>query len=458
MNQSNGTNKSERYLADLCRKCFLNLWSYPNLFTDEGKKTASGDGKELCDLLVVFGNHVIIFSVKDISFKNTGNLKVDWARWVRRAVYKNSASQVYGAEKFILEHPNRIFTDKKCTEHFPLVLPSKEKMIIHRVIVAPNATKRFQEYVGGSGSLSLEPSIVGEQMKDTPFTIGTVNSEKGFIHVFDDVALDVVLYELDTVVDFVTYLFRKEELISKGRLIRANGEEELLAAYLATLNDDEGFRFAGMENDKILVDKGCYSYLKTKSGYANSKVRNEKSYLIDHMIDRFAQHTYGTESNLSNADSLQEAILGLQVLASEDRLARRALANTILDKAHNRRPGEISVRFMKSPCNANTQYVLLILELKKNQDHQSYQNERVELLNSYCYIARLIYPERKIIVGIGLQPPEDTVYSEDMLYIDTDEWTNVDFEYAKMLKKNFNIPNTEDTNEFNIREFQYPDY
>lgn len=43
-----------------------------NVYTDEGKKTASGDGKELCDLLVVFENHVIIFSDKDISFKDSG--------------------------------------------------------------------------------------------------------------------------------------------------------------------------------------------------------------------------------------------------------------------------------------------------------------------------------------------------------------------------------------------------
>ncbi|HDL8215821.1 TPA: hypothetical protein PXQ72_000351, partial [Yersinia enterocolitica] len=70
--KQDGFNESERYLANLCEKTFLSLWSYPNVYTNEGKKSANGDGKELCDLLVVFGNHVIIFSDKDISFKDSG--------------------------------------------------------------------------------------------------------------------------------------------------------------------------------------------------------------------------------------------------------------------------------------------------------------------------------------------------------------------------------------------------
>jgi hypothetical protein len=36
------------------KKTFLNLWSYPNVFKVQNK------GKELCDLFVVFNNHIII--------------------------------------------------------------------------------------------------------------------------------------------------------------------------------------------------------------------------------------------------------------------------------------------------------------------------------------------------------------------------------------------------------------
>lgn len=46
---ADGTTPSERALASLARKAFLSLWSYPNVFTDEGRANGNGDGKELCD-------------------------------------------------------------------------------------------------------------------------------------------------------------------------------------------------------------------------------------------------------------------------------------------------------------------------------------------------------------------------------------------------------------------------
>ena len=47
-----GTTDSERYLTALARRSFLSLWSYPNLYRDDG-------GKEICDLLVVFENDIM---------------------------------------------------------------------------------------------------------------------------------------------------------------------------------------------------------------------------------------------------------------------------------------------------------------------------------------------------------------------------------------------------------------
>lgn len=61
-----GATASERYLGSLARKAFLSLWSHPNVYTDENKKAGKGVGTELCDLLVVFGNDVLIFSDKHI--------------------------------------------------------------------------------------------------------------------------------------------------------------------------------------------------------------------------------------------------------------------------------------------------------------------------------------------------------------------------------------------------------
>lgn len=90
--RADGTTQSERYLKNLCDRTFLSLWSYPGVYRDQGRP-GKGDGKELCDLLVVFENHIIIFSDKDCAFRDSGDLVKDWSRWFRKSV-KESADQV----------------------------------------------------------------------------------------------------------------------------------------------------------------------------------------------------------------------------------------------------------------------------------------------------------------------------------------------------------------------------
>src|SRR5438105_1626186 len=79
---------SEGYLRQKCDRTFLSLWSYPNPFRDQAGGDA--DGKEICDLLVVFEKHIIVFSDKHCQFPESGNVDLDWARWYRRAIEKSA--------------------------------------------------------------------------------------------------------------------------------------------------------------------------------------------------------------------------------------------------------------------------------------------------------------------------------------------------------------------------------
>ena len=88
---TNGLTKSEKFVVRLCERAFLRLWSHPNPI---GKK-----GKELCDCLVVCGPHIIIISVKDIEYKDTGD-RTGYDRWVKSAI-ENSADQIFGAERWL---------------------------------------------------------------------------------------------------------------------------------------------------------------------------------------------------------------------------------------------------------------------------------------------------------------------------------------------------------------------
>src|SRR4051812_27050437 len=114
--------KSEELVYKLCTKSFLSLWSYPN---PTGK-----NGKELCDILVVCEPDVIIFSVKEIEYKDTCN-KVGWDRWRKKAI-EESCSQISGAERWIKSNLNVI--TKSGDIGLPFPEPSNRR--VHRVAVA----------------------------------------------------------------------------------------------------------------------------------------------------------------------------------------------------------------------------------------------------------------------------------------------------------------------------------
>jgi hypothetical protein len=185
---------SEELVYQLCTKSFLSFWSYPN---PQGKKS-----KELCDILVVCEPDIIIFSVKEVAFKNTGD-RVGWERW-RRAAIDESCNQIAGAERWIKANPNVITKDGQSG----LAFPASSR--VHRIAV-------------GLGSQS-----------EVPMTFGDFG--KGFIHVFDEHSLNTLMEELDTISDFVKYLVDKEAFYRAGKLtlFDGGGEEDLLALYLAS--------------------------------------------------------------------------------------------------------------------------------------------------------------------------------------------------------------------------------
>ena len=122
--KAGGVTRSERYLARLCSKTFLSLWSYPGVYRDQGKPQTGGDGKEICDILVVFDQHIIIFSDKHCRLADSGNVPLDWQRWFRKAVQK-SADQVWGAERWLRQNwidnahgPYRSSSRKTQPQHF----------------------------------------------------------------------------------------------------------------------------------------------------------------------------------------------------------------------------------------------------------------------------------------------------------------------------------------------------
>jgi hypothetical protein len=232
--KAEGVNESERYLQKLCDKTFLSLWSYPAVHKEKGK--------ECCDLLVIFENHVIIFSDKDCQFPDSGQIKNDWERWIKK-------------------YPNQLFLDSLCEKPFPLEIPNLSTAKFHLVVVAHGSSTRCQQEHGGSGSLMINSSMKGFSAHDAiknggiPFMVGDIDPSRTFVHILDDTSLEIVVDTLDTIADFVSYLTDKEKFFRSGKAVIASGEEDLLAYYLTHANDknQSDFIIASQVDNRTLL-------------------------------------------------------------------------------------------------------------------------------------------------------------------------------------------------------------
>ena len=167
--KSGGLTASENKLAILGYHTFLSLWSYPNPYKMQS------NGKELCDLLIVFDKHIIIFSDKDCAYGNSGDALVDWRRWYKKAIQK-SAEQLIGAKNWILHYPDRIAVDAKCSQKLPLEIKITPETRFHLIAIAHGAEESCKAYFSGEdGGLLIDNQIVGDMHigKDCdPFRIG----------------------------------------------------------------------------------------------------------------------------------------------------------------------------------------------------------------------------------------------------------------------------------------------
>lgn len=446
--KGSGVTPTEKYLARLCDRSFLNLWSYPNAFRDEGKKDEGGAGKELCDLLVACDKHLLIFSEKNVPFPESGDLPTDWRRWVTRAVAK-SARQVLGAERWIIQNPERIFVDPFCTQRLPLELPAENERVIHRIIVARGASSACKAFFGGgNGSLIISNERTpilqkpdGISFAYDPFCIGDINPDGGFIHILDDFTLPIILRELDTITDLVGYLTEKETFFRTDRYIRAAGEEELLAYYFRNFDEEtQRFRFKikGEKPDDpyngIYIDEGFWKGLTKHPQYALKKEEDRISYLWDRLIGQFTKHMLaGTSTRESlSAENIGHHEGGVRHMALESRVERRVLARALWDAIENapsNRPAMRAILLSKRGDNAKIGYLFLQVPVPDRgefNEYNSYRDFRKNLLHHYCIAMKGKFPNLPRVVGIAMEPPKhyrDRITSEDILLLEVENWS-----------------------------------
>lgn len=423
--KESGTTERERYLSKLSEGVFFGLWSFPNVYTDEGI-SKSGVGKELCDLLVVFQNKLIVFSDKDIAFNPDADLNVAWKRWFKRAVIKSS-NQLYGAEKWLRSHSERIFLDKLCANKFPINL-SEEKYEIHLIAVTCNTADPAGRYFGGgsSGTLYQVYPLDHKDCLEKPFIIGDLYPEKTYVHVLDEITLDLLLEELDTISDFVGYLEEKERAIREGEILQAAGEEELLAHYYRgrSKSNTSGRMIHPTGNlDKdgpVSLSEGLWSEYICEEEYDLFSRFTKASAIWDQLIDRFSFHILKGSVGRGQDLEFEYHERAVRHLASESRFSRYLLSVAFEEKFAEVPPNRRSSRLIFSPDRKDKLYVFLFLPRDDGQDYQEYRDERLSHIEAYALVAKYRYPKAKDVIVIATEPIMADGRSEDIFSIEFD--------------------------------------
>lgn len=434
--RSEGLTHSEKVLAGLCDQSFLKLWTYPNLF----KKPA----KELTDLLVVFGSDILLFSDKSCGYPNTGNPTLDWSRWYRKSI-SDSAHQIDQAERWLRSFPDRVFLDTKCTTPLPLALPSGADMRIHRICVALGAAERAETDTGKRG-LAVSPSVQNDAM---PFTVGNTDRARGWVHVFDEESLAIVLRELSTISDFVHYLNSKTALFDEGQFVSAESELDLMAYYL--WND----RTFPSTQQPFRLDPNLWPKVEADPSFLRGRAENKVSYFWDRLIEYVTGHYLGETLEFGNEMEMADHERLVRIMAGETRLFRRILSSMILERAAAARKHAIGSLLESGQPDVN--YVLYIGRGDQGGDHATYRADRAEVLKSRCIAAKAVKPQKRYIVGIGLDAMGVKGSSQDFLLIDTKDWPSEAVEKAEQLRQEFGYFIPGKAIESRVHVDEYPD-
>jgi SEC-C motif-containing protein len=456
ISKSKGVNSSEEYLNKLCNSTFLSLWSYAGIFRDQGV-SQTGIGKELCDLLIVFEDHIIIFSDKYCEFPDTGNLRLDWNRWFRRAIQK-SADQIWGAERWIKSFPDRLFLNRACTQRFPINFPEPEKAQFHRIVVAHGVSQRCKRELGGSGSLMIDSNLIGDMhcdLNNSPFTVGNIDPNKGYVHVLDDTSLDIVLNTLDTITDFVAYLTKKDILFSGDLRVIAVGEEELLALYLQNMNENQEHDFViPSDIDVIGVPEGHWSDFVNHPQRKAQIEANKISYAWDDLIEVYNTHLLGgtrysyTHSEVRDAEKIH------RFLARESRTRRRMLARLLIELIEHTPKTHRGTRVVLPSHDGDPYYVFLVLPELASVPYEEYREVRAKFLEACCEVVKANYPDALDIVGIATEVGRKDEGSEDLCWLDAREWDEKSNSEALSLQRDLGL--FQEVKFFRGTEQEYP--
>jgi hypothetical protein len=396
INYGEGLTPTEQLLKFFGERSFLRFWSHANPHVTPTQ--------ELCDLLVVCGDYVFIFSDKGVNYQPHRDEQVAWRQWYREAI-KESLKQLKGAVRSLFVLQATIYKDKTCTVPLGLPLPSPERAKVYRVAVG-SLTKEGDDSVLRQPFLTIDGGIAGDEHGDddaTPFRLGDVSPDTDFVHVFDFAGVWAVLAELDTVTDFARYLDARKAFIRGGGRNSAATEWCLLTRYLLSFtNDGDPLPLDSANPGFTRLGDGERQAESTKAALRTRKEANRDSYLWDSLIKRQAEMVEQRSFEYSTYSSVQDTERVVRHMALEARLNRRMLSKMWKEACLIAAPGQtINLRTAPHGRDNATTYLFLTMAQPEGMPNDQYRSYRCELLKQLVLASLIDYPTTKIVIGFS---------------------------------------------------------
>jgi hypothetical protein len=398
----------------------LRFWSHAN-----PHRTPS---EELCDLLVVCGDHVIIFSDKSNDYQFHKDEQIAWRRWYREAVAK-SVRQLNGAVRHLFDLRTPIYKDRACTVPLGIPLPSPERAKVYRVAVV-SLSKQLNDAEPPEPFLEIVGAVTGDQHVDdvaTLFRLGDVSPDTEFVHVIDFAGLWAVLSDLDTITDFARYLDARSAFIRGQGHNSAANEWSMLTRYLLSFTDDgDPLPLDAANPGFTRLTPGELQAESTKAAFSARKEANRGSYLWDSLIERQAEMIEKQSFEFSSYNSVQEAEPVVRHMALEPRLNRRLLGRSWKEACLIAAPAQTAnIRTVPHDGEDAPTYVFFTWKQPDGMADDQYRHRRLDLLKNMVLASLVDVPTSKVIIGIASelgQIPD----SYDLLHFNVAEDANQD--------------------------------
>jgi len=363
---------AEKSIHELSQKSFLIDWCFPNPILP--------NGKELCDLLVVFDETAIILQVKDLKLDDNGKYK-------DTEIQKN-LRQLSGARRqiFDLKTPIKLKNSKRTIETFN---PSHIKEVFLISVLFGDGEDLFQfiDYIKGYTA-----------------------------HVFNKNFTQIIFNELDTISDFTDYLRAKELLIKEKSIMIMGGEEELLAFYL--MNNRSFNRIE--KATQLFFEEGSWEQFTKSPEYESKKNEDKYSYGWDDIINR------------AHEGSAKYEIVARE-LARPTRFERRILGKSFLDAWITATEDIIHDSYRRIMPSDGVTYCFLFF------DPDISRESRIEMLKIVCYVARGNYKQNNKVLGIATEKYIKPTCSYDFCYLNFYDWTEENEKQVEKLQNQFGI-------------------